>query len=48
MRDFLSERGFTVNQDLGAEELRARFVPSRRRAAYVKPWWRIVRATVRS
>jgi methyltransferase (TIGR00027 family) len=48
MRDFLSERGFTVNQDLGAEELRERFMPSPRRAAYVKPWWRIVRATVRS
>ena len=42
---FLGERGFRDVVDVGADELtRSYFGPTRR--AYVKPWWRIVEATV--
>ena len=43
---FLTVRGFSNVHDAGADELKARTFPASRRAAYVKPWWRIVHATV--
>ncbi len=43
---FLDARGFHRVTDVGADALRDRFVPASRRDAYVKPWWRIVRASV--
>ncbi len=43
---FLAARGFALVHDAGAEELRERFVPPHRHGLYVKPWWRIARATV--
>jgi methyltransferase (TIGR00027 family) len=42
---FLAARGFRDVHDADAIELAAHFPPSRREA-YVKPWWRIVSATV--
>jgi methyltransferase (TIGR00027 family) len=44
---FLSARGFRDIHDIGGDELRDRCFPTSRRNAYVKPWWRIVQATVR-
>jgi methyltransferase (TIGR00027 family) len=44
---FLSARGFSDVRDVGGDELRDRCFPVSRRTAYVKPWWRIVQATVR-
>ena len=43
VESFLMTRGFTDVKDAGAEL--ARFLPESRRARYVKPWWRIVRAS---
>jgi methyltransferase (TIGR00027 family) len=42
---FLTERGFRGIHDADAGELARGFPPSRR-SAYVKPWWRIVYASV--
>jgi O-methyltransferase involved in polyketide biosynthesis len=47
MGAFLSERGFRDVRDIGGDELRDRCFPMTRRNTYVKPWWRIVQATVR-
>jgi methyltransferase (TIGR00027 family) len=44
---FLSARGFGGVRDIGGDALRDRCFPASRRTAYVKPWWRIVDATVR-
>ena len=44
---FLSARGFGDVRDIGGDDLRDRCFPTGRRDAYVKPWWRIVHATVR-
>jgi methyltransferase (TIGR00027 family) len=42
---FLSARGFRDVVDAGAEEL-GRLMPAGRASRYIKPWWRIVHATV--
>jgi methyltransferase (TIGR00027 family) len=44
---FLTERGFTDVSDAGGDELKAHGFPPQRKGAYVKPWWRIVHATVK-
>jgi methyltransferase (TIGR00027 family) len=43
---FLEARGFRDVRDLGADDLRARYLRGDRRGRYVKPWWRIVHASV--
>jgi methyltransferase (TIGR00027 family) len=44
---FLSARGFRDVVDVGSEELGERFMRGDRPSRYIKPWWRIVHATVR-
>jgi methyltransferase (TIGR00027 family) len=44
---FLAERGFMDMADVGADELSQSFMRGERVSRYIKPWWRIVRATVR-
>jgi methyltransferase (TIGR00027 family) len=46
IRWFLSSRGFACVHDVGADELRDRYLHGERRDRYVKPWWRIVYAEV--
>jgi methyltransferase (TIGR00027 family) len=45
---FLSARGFADVCDVGADDLRARYLRDARVTRYVKPWWRIVHATIGS
>lgn len=45
--DFLGARGFDDVRDAGGDELKVTF-PRGRRAAYVKPWWRIADARVKT
>jgi methyltransferase (TIGR00027 family) len=43
---FLEARGFRDVRELGPDDLRARYLRGDRRERYMKPWWRIVRASV--
>jgi methyltransferase (TIGR00027 family) len=44
---YLSARGFRDVVDIGAEQLSERFMRGDRPSRYIKPWWRIVHATVK-
>jgi hypothetical protein len=43
---FLAARGFRDVRDVGADDLRGRYLVGERADRYVKPWWRIVHASV--
>jgi len=46
IESFLTGRGFTAVHDVGADDLRSRYLKGERASRYVKPWWRIVHAQV--
>jgi methyltransferase (TIGR00027 family) len=46
VESFMTARGFRDIHDVGSAELKTRYFRTDRQDAYVKPWWRIVHASV--